>query len=147
MAEYNVELTEKASEFCRLIVFERESQYRAHMRAFGTTKATAPAEASKLMKRENIKAEIARLRDMKSQDAEWTFDDSVQELKGVIMNPENQTVKVNALKEINRMFGWDKRVVDHTSSDGSMTPKPTIDPSKLSTETLEELLNARVESD
>lgn len=36
----------------------------------------------------------------------------------------------------------EKATVDHTSSDGSMTPKPAIDASKLSDSTLAELLNA-----
>lgn len=34
---------------------------------------------------------------------------------------------------------------DHTSSDGSMSPKPAIDATKLSDDTLRELLNARTE--
>lgn len=33
--------------------------------------------------------------------------------------------------------------VDHSSEDGSMTPKPALDASKLSDATLEELMNAR----
>lgn len=35
-----------------------------------------------------------------------------------------------------------KQKLEHTSPDGSMTPRPTIDASKLSTGALEELLNA-----
>lgn len=37
----------------------------------------------------------------------------------------------------------DRLQADHTSSDGSMTPKATIDAGALSTATLTELLNAR----
>lgn len=41
-------------------------------------------------------------------------------------------------------MGWrETNNVDHTSSDGSMTPKPAIDASKLSNETLAELMAAR----
>lgn len=40
-----------------------------------------------------------------------------------------------------------KQSVDHTSSDGSMTPKPALDTSKLSDETLRELMNARADTD
>jgi len=119
---YDVQLTEKESEFCRLLVYDRLPQYKAHMEVFGTSKATAPAEASKLCKKEKIQDELKRLRDMKSQDSEWEFMDSVDALKGIVMQPENQTVQVNALKELNKMFGWDKQTIDHTSSDGSMSP-------------------------
>lgn len=41
-----------------------------------------------------------------------------------------------------KTFG-DKKQLEHTSPDGSMTPKPAIDASKLSVEAMEELLNAR----
>jgi hypothetical protein len=37
--------------------------------------------------------------------------------------------------------------IDHTSTDGSMTPKSSIDPSKLSISALEEILAAQNESD
>ena len=31
--------------------------------------------------------------------------------------------KINAVKAINQMHGWDKQTIDHTSSDGSMSPR------------------------
>lgn len=44
--------------------------------------------------------------------------------------------------------GWsEKQQLDHTSSDGSMTPKPALDVSKLSTAVLEELVNAQCSDD
>jgi len=123
---YDVQLTEKESEFCRLLVYDRLPQYKAYMEAFGASKATAPAEASHLVRKDRIKAEMQRLRDMKSQDSEWEFMDSVDALKGIVRQPENQTVQVNALKELNKMFGWDKQTIDHTSSDGSFAPSKII---------------------
>jgi hypothetical protein len=110
---YDVKLTEKESEFCRLLVYDRLPQYKAYMEAFGASKATAPAEASHLVRKERVQAEIQRLRDMKSQDAEWEFDDSVNGIKEIIRNPENQTVALNAYKELNKMFGWDKQTIEH----------------------------------
>jgi len=41
----------------------------------------------------------------------------------------------------------EKSRVDHVSSDGSMTPKATIDVTKLSTKALEELVNAQSDAD
>lgn len=124
--KYDVQLSEKESEFCRLLVYDRLPQYKAYMEAFGANKSTAPAEASHLVRKDRIKAEMQRLRDMKSQDAEWEFEDSVNALKEVVRQPENQTVQVNALKELNKMFGWDKQTIDHTSSDGSFSPSKII---------------------
>jgi hypothetical protein len=124
---YDVKLTEKESEFCRLLVYDRLPQYKAYMEAFEANKSTAPAEASHLVRKDRIKAEIQRLRDMKSQDAEWEFDDSVNGIKEIIRNPENQTVALNAYKELNKMFGFEKTTINHISEDGSMTPK-AVDP-------------------
>lgn len=40
-------------------------------------------------------------------------------------------------------MGWkETTVVDNTSSDGTMSPKPAIDATKLKSETLEDILNA-----
>jgi hypothetical protein len=39
--------------------------------------------------------------------------------------------------------GWrEKQEIDHTSSDGTMTPKPVLDTSKLSTEAMAEIMRA-----
>lgn len=119
---YDVKLTEQQSEFCRLIVFDRLPQYKAYMHVFGVSQAVAHVEACKLMKNPRIQEEIRRLRDIKSQDAEWEFDDSVNALKGVVKDPESHVVLVSAVKELNKMFGWDKTTIDHISSDKSMSP-------------------------
>lgn len=110
---YDVKLTEQQSEFCRLIVFERLAQYKAYMQVFGCSQSVAHVEACKLMKNPRIEEEIRRLRDMKSQDAEWEFDDSVNGIKEIIKNPESQAVALNAYKELNKMFGWDKQTIEH----------------------------------
>jgi hypothetical protein len=41
----------------------------------------------------------------------------------------------------------DKQTIDHTSSDRSMTPKPSLDVSKLSTSALAEILAAQDQSE
>lgn len=54
-----------------------------------------------------------------------------------------QHSRLQAIKQLQEMEGWNSaKKVDLTSSDGSMTPRP-IDATKLSTEALQELLNAK----
>lgn len=51
---------------------------------------------------------------------------------------------LQAIQQLAKMQGWEAaQKFDHTSSDGSMTPKAAIDASSLSPETLKELMNAR----
>ena len=48
---------------------------------------------------------------------------------------------------LSRAAGWtEKQAFDHTSSDGTMTPKPALDVSKLSAEALTEIVNASAEN-
>jgi hypothetical protein len=39
----------------------------------------------------------------------------------------------------------ERKQIDHTSPDGSMSPAPTIDATKLSSDTIKELLDARAD--
>jgi hypothetical protein len=44
--------------------------------------------------------------------------------------------------------GWrERKDINHTSEDGSMSPKPGIDTSKLSTEALAEIMELRDDQD
>lgn len=56
------------------------------------------------------------------------------------------SVLEQAAKEVGGMF-TNNRKMEHTSPDGSMTPKPAIDASKLSTETLRDVLSAYESTD
>jgi len=52
--------------------------------------------------------------------------------------------RLSALQQLSKMEGWESAAkFEHTSPDGSMSPKPAIDASKLSVQAMEELLNAR----
>jgi hypothetical protein len=60
-------------------------------------------------------------------------------INGGLMNKLNPTI----VKLLLANFGYsDKVQQEHTSPDGSMTPKPALDVSKLSSAALEELVNA-----
>lgn len=93
--------------------------------------------------------------------AVWVFKDSAlmdpEKLKTIAelaCSKEGFKIKQHsplaAIKQLAEMKGWNaptKAKVDHTSSDGTMTPKDTvIDASKLSTATLKDLLKVKNDS-
>lgn len=88
----------------------------------------------------------------------WVFKDSalldpkkLQTIAELAAGREGFKMKIHspiaAITKLAEMQGWNKAAkvnVDHTSKDGSMSPKEAvIDAGKLSTKTLQELLDAR----
>lgn len=84
----------------------------------------------------------------------WVIKDSVLQSKKalstiseLVASKDGPKIKqyspLAAIERLAKIQGWDAPTkVDHTSSDGSMSPTPTIDASKLSTSALNELLAA-----
>jgi phage terminase small subunit len=91
------------------------------------------------------KIKDSALQDPKQLAAIAELSASAQGLKMKMHSP------AQAIMQLTAMQGWAKPAkVDHSSKDGSMTPKPTIlafDPSKLSDGALNELLNAYESTD
>ena len=69
---------------------------------------------------------------------------ALQTLVDVASDPEApHSSKVSAANALlDRGFGRPIQTVDNTSSDGTMSPKPAIDATKLKSDTLEDILNA-----
>lgn len=85
--------------------------------------------------------------DLSTQEGK-DFSEIISKIKEIIRNQKFSGAAADLLNAniIARDLGLrDKSELDHKSSDGSMTPKPAIDASKLSDATIEELLNARSE--
>lgn len=56
---------------------------------------------------------------------------------------ESESARVSAANALlDRGFGKPVQSMEHTSPDGTMTPKPAIDATKLSSEAMAEILNA-----
>jgi hypothetical protein len=67
---------------------------------------------------------VQELRDRLAELAIWKRIDSLQTLSEIARKEQAQDKdKVAAVKAINAMHGWDKTTIDHTSSDGSMSPE------------------------
>ena len=75
-----------------------------------------------------IAGRVKELREKLAERALWTREDSVNVLKSIATDEFNAkpAERVSAVKELNAMHGFNaKQVIDHTSSDGTMTPRPT----------------------
>ena len=86
---------------------------------------TIHVNSCKVMKETKVKLRLAEVKQELAEKALWTREDSVRTLSDIAKgnDPEAKpSDRVNAVKAINQMHGWDKTTVDHTSSDGSMTP-------------------------
>lgn len=72
---------------------------------------------------------------------------ALQVLVDIATSGESEAARVSAANAIlDRGYGKPPQAIDHKSSDGSMTPKPALDVSKLSTAALEEILAAADEA-
>ena len=137
-------LTKKQERFAQLYV-ELGNASEAYRQAYDTS---APAqrvhvEACGLLKHPKVARRVQDLKDELEERALWRRVKSVKVLAEIAEQGEKDSDRVNAVKALNSMHGWDKQTIDHTSSDGSMTPKPAIDASQLSDAALQELINAR----
>lgn len=75
----------------------------------------------------------------KAQCAAWWERLGRAGAQGADVNP---TLVIFGLKNMAENDWKDRKAIDHTSSDGSMTPKASIDVSKISTDALAELVDA-----
>lgn len=147
-------LTPKQEKFAQCIA-DGMTQADAYRSSFDVAPTTKPesviVNASKLMADANISQRVAEVRAKLEEKALWTRMDSVRTLSEIAKggDPEAKSSdRVNAVKALNSMHGWDApQKVDHTSSDGTMSPRPVLDASKLSSETLQELMKAADDSD
>ena len=129
------ELTSKQERFAHLVA-EGRSQADAYREAFQSTAKpeSVQVEACKLAGKPNVSLRIEQLKQDLVEKSLWTRLDSVQVLAEIarggnldevlqgIAEPPKASDRVNAVKALNQMHGWDKLVIDHTSSDGSLAP-------------------------
>lgn len=143
-----VKLTAKQEKFAQFIAdgMTQTDAYKAAYDASRMNGHTIRKRASEMAARGDIAGTIAGLRQKMAEKLLWTREKSVEALIGAqnmakeLGQPQAVT---GAIKELNAMHGFNAPVkVDHSSSDGTMTPRPVIDAGKLSTEALEELLHA-----
>lgn len=122
-----MKLTPKQEKFAQLYVElgNASEAYRQSYDASNMKAETVTVKASQYLKRDNIRIRIDELRAEIAKRELWSKEDSIKILADIAKGNDpdaRPTDKVNAVKALNSMHGWDKQVIDHTSSDGTMSP-------------------------
>jgi len=114
-------LSQAEHDFARMIVYDGETQTEAYRQAYDKPDyddATARVCGCNAAKRPHVAAEIQRLRDELSEKSLWTRVDSINTLKSVIALPDKTSDVIQAVAQLNKMFGWDKQTIEHTGPQG-----------------------------
>ena len=120
------DLTPKQERFAQLYV-ELGNDSEAYREAYDS-KAKADSvhvNASKLLSDARVSLRVQELQEALEEKALWRRISSLRVLSEIALKGEKDSDRVSAVKALNAMHGWDKQTIDHTSSDGSMTPQPT----------------------
>lgn len=109
-------LTPKQERFCQCIA-DGMSQADAYRSAFDVKPTTKPetvqANASRLMSDSMVSARVKELRDMLTEKAIWTREDSARVLSEIALGHDEQgktSDRVAAVKELNAMHGFNAAI-------------------------------------
>lgn len=126
-------LTQKQENFARLFV-ELGNQSEAYRQAY-ETKAdykSVNVRACELLKDRNVAVRVQELRELAQERHNVTVDSLLQELEeariiaSTCETPQSSAMIAATMGKA-KLCGLDKQVIDHTSSDGSMSPKAASD--------------------
>lgn len=126
-------LTQKQENFARLFV-ELGNQSEAYRQAYETTAGheTVNVSACKLLKNANVAQRVSELRENIAMKHEVTVDSLLKELEeartiALTCETPQSSAAISATMGKAKLCGLDKQIIDHTSSDGSMSPKAASD--------------------
>lgn len=145
-----MKLTIKQEAFC-LVYIETGNASEAYRSAYKCERMkpeTINRAAKQLLDNPKIATRIAELRAPIMERHNVTVDSLIKELeeaRTAALGAEiaQSSAAVAATMGKAKLCGLDKQIIDLTSTDGSMATKQTLDTSKLTTEQLNALLNAR----
>lgn len=146
-----IKLTPKEEKFARLYV-ELGNASEAYRQSYNvgenTKEETTWRNAHAVLTRTNVQARISEIQDQAMVTHNVTMESLLKEfddVKNLAMNAEALGSKLQlgaAVSAINgkmKLVGLDKTTIDHTSSDGTMSPVVDYDFSKLEDDELVEL--------
>lgn len=132
----NLKLTQKQENFC-LAYVETGNATEAYRRAYNASnmkEETINKRAVEMFDKGVIRGRLDQLRETIMERHSITVDTLIEELeeaRQVALAKEAAAPAVSATMGKAKLLGLDKQVVDHISSDGSMTPK-SISPELVS---------------
>ena len=117
-------LTPKQEAFAQLVV-EIGSQAEAYRQAYNSKAKpeSVQVEASKLANKPTVALRIQEIRDALAEANIWKKLDSLKVLVDITNSGEKDSDRVNAVKTLNSMYGWDKLKIEHSGT-VSVTEKP-----------------------
>ncbi|EOC3625662.1 terminase small subunit [Enterobacter hormaechei] len=128
-----ISLTIKQEAFCQAYI-ETGNASEAYRTAYAADKMKPESvnrKAKELLDNGKIAARVAELQGEIKQRHNVTVDSLLAELeearqKALSAETPQSSAAVAATMGKAKLVGLDKQIVDHTSSDGTMTPQPTI---------------------
>jgi len=123
-----MKLTAKQEAFC-LAYLETGNASEAYRRAYNTKRmkpATVNRKAKELLDHGKIAARLAQLQGEAAKRNEITVDSLISELeeaRQLALQEGQPSAMVSATMGKAKITGYDKQIIDHRSSDGSMSPQ------------------------
>lgn len=149
-------LNEAQEKFCTNVASGRsftESYIASYPKAEKWKREVAQNRGYDLAKKPHIAERINEIKQALKEKSEkefiWTQEDSVRMLSEIAKFEDKASDRIAAIKELNSLLGLTapkKLSVDNISSDGSMSPKPLIDATKLPDNVLKMILEAKNEN-
>ena len=127
-----VSLTPKQEKFC-LVYLETGNASEAYRQAYNTENMKPESinvKASELLASGKIAVRLSELRAPAIAKAQLTVEDLLRELeeaRRLALDTEAPAPAVSATMGKAKLLGLDKQVIDHQSSDGSMSPAKSQD--------------------
>jgi hypothetical protein len=125
-------LTPKQEKFAQCIAdgMTQSDAYRAAFDAGNMKDSSIHVNASKLSSDAKVAQRVASIREGLAAKSLWTREMSVKALitaYKVAQAQNNASGMTGSVKELNAMHGYNEPIkLDHTSCDGSMTPRPSV---------------------
>ena len=116
-------ITPKQEKFAQIYV-ETGNASEAYRQAYSSKAKpeTVYVKASELLSSGKVSVRVRELQDEMEEKALWRRINSLKVLSDIALEGEKDSDRVSAVKALNSMHGWDRQTIDHTSSDGSMSP-------------------------
>ena len=114
------DLTVKQEKFCQLYI-ELGNASESYRQAYNSKAKpqNVAVEACKLLSTPNITLRVNELRKEVEEASMWSRVDSLKVLSEIAKGKDDEAKpsdKVNAVKVINSMHGWDKQVIEQTTT-------------------------------